>query len=100
MVAQLELQTGGPLTVTPVSVRDQWVATFRDDMVALGADVTDPAVARAAFAGAFMVAQALLPMSLVPPPMARMTAVILRHLADRADQPPPTTDPLEEWWQA
>jgi hypothetical protein len=96
-VAQLELQTGGPLAATPVSLQDQWGATFRDDMASLGADITDPAVARAAFAGAFVMAQAVLPMSLVPPQMARMAAVILRHLADRGDRPP--ADRIEDWWR-
>lgn len=98
MLAEMERNVGGQLTATPMSLRDQWTATMRDDFAALGADITDPVIAQAAFAGGYLIAQALLPTSVVPIPTARMAILVLRALADRADQPPPA--PIEDWWQA
>lgn len=97
-LADLEALTGFPLGEQPVHETDQWAAAVRDLYASLGADLTDPVQARAAFAGAYTVTSVLLPTGAVYWHSAVVVTHLLRLLAERGDEPQPEP-PRRRWWR-
>jgi hypothetical protein len=80
----LEEALGSALADMPVAVRDQFTTTIRDDFTKMHLDITNPEVAEAAFAGAFILADAVFSEPLASARVAQFTAYLLRNLFSRA----------------
>lgn len=81
----LEEALGSALVDMPVSMRDQFTATIREDFGKMDIDISDPAVAEAAFAGAFILADAVFSEPIASIKVAQFTAYLLRNLFARAE---------------
>ena len=99
-LTELEDRLGHPLHAQPVHEVDQWTAGLRDTFTRLDTDLADPVQARAAFAGAYVMASVLFPGSNVAWPHAIAAVHLWRHLADRTDgtetRPPQRR---RRWWR-
>lgn len=81
----LEEALGNALADIPVSLRDQFTATIREDFGKMDIDISDPDVAEAAFAGAFILADALFSEPVASLKVAQFAAYLLRSLYARAE---------------
>lgn len=110
-VVQLEQALGWHLANMPIAIRDQWTTRVRTTLVDMNVDVDDQAQLRAAFAGAYMMANLLMPASQIPIMHAGAAVGILRNLLDRSvatepagdleallDEPNVEEPPRRRWW--
>lgn len=84
-----------------MGTRDQFTAAVRDDFAKLGVDITDPREAQIAFAGAFIMADAMFQGSVCQLKVVQFTSYLLRDLSARANgDPVPDLDevsPVRSW---
>ncbi|WAL67131.1 hypothetical protein ORV05_04905 [Amycolatopsis cynarae] len=85
MLSFLECTTGHHFEQMPLAQRDQWMAAIRDAFGEEGVDISDPAQAQAAFAGAMAVAQTLIPRGQLALVAVQDAVATMRTLADRAE---------------
>lgn len=104
-VAQLEAHLHYHLANMPISLRDQWTTRVRTLLVDMLVDVEDQVQVGAAFAGAYIMANLILPATNVPVLQAGAAVGMLRDLLDRSRDatPPPSYEDLEAllahpWW--
>lgn len=98
-LAELEEHLGEPLHDQPIHITDQWTAAVRDLFGQLGTDLNQPQQAKAALAGAYIVAATLLNGgSQVPWPIAVGTSHLWRYLVDQVDQQQ-VAPRRRRWWQ-
>lgn len=84
-LASLEQAIGAAMPGIPTGQRDQLSATIRDDFNLMGVDINDPHDAEVAFAGVFILADAMFSEPLANAHVAQFTAYLLRNLYDRAE---------------
>lgn len=104
-VAQLEAHLRYHLSNMPISLRDQWTTRVRNLLVDMQVDVEDQAQMRGAFAGAYVMANLILPATNIPALQAGAAVGMLRDLLNRSRDsvPPPSYEDLEAllarpWW--
>lgn len=84
-ITDLERITGADLRAVPVFVADQWAAGVRDSFSELQAPLDRPEMARAALAGAYVVASVLINASPQQLEAAQVVSHLLRWLYERGE---------------
>lgn len=84
-----------------MGARDQFTAAVREDFGKFGIDITSPREAEIAFAGAYVMADAMFQGAVCQLRVVQFTAYLLRDLAARANgDPVPNLDevsPVRSW---